>query len=65
MKKVSLFLFIFLFIFCSCDIGLGNAVDLEAPEITITSPKDSANVHKNIILRGICKDNIGSVTTNG
>ena len=58
MKKVSLFLFIFLFIFCSCDIGLGNAVDLEAPEITITSPKDNANVHKNIILRGICKDNI-------
>lgn len=60
MKKVLLALsaFISLFWISSCDIGLGKEVDLIAPEITITSPKDSDNVHRNVRFEGTCTDNI-------
>ena len=37
---------------------MGSAVDLEAPELTITSPKDSDNVHRAVRIEGTCKDNV-------
>lgn len=42
----------------SCDIGLGSALDLEAPEITIISPKSGENLPKTFTITGTCKDNV-------
>ena len=41
-----------------CEVGLGNAVDLEAPVITITSPLPQSNVKRNVLLEGTCTDNL-------
>lgn len=48
-----------LLIFASCEVGLGESVDLEAPEITITSPLPNAKVGCNVVLEGTCSDNVG------
>ena len=45
------------FIFSSCQIGLGNAIDLEAPEVFLTSHKDSDYVGQNFRLAGTASDN--------
>ncbi|MBQ0002865.1 MAG: hypothetical protein KBT21_04950 [Treponema sp.] len=60
MKKffLSFFVLISVFIFVACEVGMGSALDLEAPEITITSPLDGDNVHKTITLEGTCRDNL-------
>ncbi len=60
MKKSRLFLIVSLlvFLFSGCEVGLGNAVDLEAPVITITSPLPQSNVKKNVLLQGTCTDNL-------
>ena len=39
-----------LLIFASCEVGLGESVDLEAPEITITSPLPNAKVGCNVVM---------------
>lgn len=52
------FLFFCRFFFMSCDIGLGSALDLEAPEITIISPKSGENLPKTFTITGTCKDNV-------
>ena len=58
MRKFLNALFILIAVsFTSCEIGVGAAIDLTAPEITITSPTDGENVHKAIRLEGTCKDN--------
>lgn len=44
-------------IFSSCQIGLGNAIDLEAPEVFLTSHKDSDYVGQNFRLAGTASDN--------
>ena len=44
-------------IFSSCQIGLGNAIDLEAPVIELTSHRDSDYVGQNFRLAGIATDN--------
>lgn len=41
----------------SCDIGLGNAIDLEAPVLEITSPGNNTFVGKKFAISGIAKDN--------
>ena len=41
-----------------CEVGLGNAVDLEAPVLTITSPLPQSNVKRNVLLEGTCTDNL-------
>lgn len=48
-----------LLFFASCEVGLGESVDLEAPEITITSPLPNAKVGCNVVLEGTCSDNVG------
>lgn len=62
MKKMFFYLaaVISFFFISSCDmgVGLGKEVDLVAPEITITSPKEGDNVHKNVRIEGTCTDNI-------
>ncbi|MBQ8776277.1 MAG: hypothetical protein IJZ71_02210 [Treponema sp.] len=44
-------------IFSSCQIGLGSAIDLEAPEVFLTSHKDSDYVGQNFRLAGTASDN--------
>lgn len=48
----------FTFFFTSCEIGMGQSVDLEAPEITITSPEKFSYQGLQIEFEGTCKDNI-------
>lgn len=48
-------------LFAGCETGLGSALDLEAPEITVTSPVTLSNVHKCVTITGTCEDNIGVV----
>lgn len=45
--------------FVGCETGLGQALDLEAPVITVTSPETLSNVHKAFTMTGTCSDNIG------
>ena len=49
---------LFVLTFTSCEIGMGESVDLEAPELTITSPEANAKVGREIVLEGKCHDNI-------
>ena len=44
-------------IFSSCQIGLGSAIDLEAPVIELISHRDSDYVGQNFRLAGIATDN--------
>lgn len=64
MKKFFLpFLFLFsllgLFTACEVEVGMGEALDLEAPVCTVTSPQTLSNVHKSFRMAGTCSDNIG------
>lgn len=43
----------------SCDIGMGVAVDMEAPVLTVESPSNNAFVPRNFSIEGIATDNIG------
>lgn len=45
--------------FVGCEIGLGQALDLEAPEVTVTSPAKFSYQKLNFKFTGTCKDNIG------
>lgn len=44
-------------IFSSCQIGLGDAIDLQAPEVVLTSHKDSDYVGQSFRLVGYATDN--------
>ena len=46
------------FIFFSCEVGLGEAVDTEAPKITIDYPESKAIVRDSFVLAGTCSDDI-------
>lgn len=46
-------------LFAGCEVGMGTALDLEAPEITVISPETLSNVRKSVSIKGTCKDNIG------
>ena len=69
MKKLSnkiskIFVISFLFIAAlftttSCEVGLGEAVDLQAPELEITTPEPTSSVAKEFTIAGTVKDNIG------
>ena len=61
MKKFILpFLMVVLCLFTSCgEIGMGKALDLEAPVITITSPERLSNQKLEFKITGTCSDNIG------
>lgn len=54
--KLSGLLMLLLFT-TSCQIGLGNAVDVKAPEIAITSHRDNDSVASSFVLRGSATDN--------
>lgn len=63
MKKFFLrFLFVIsligLLTTCEMEIGIGEAIDLEAPEITVTTPTPLSYTHKQIVASGTCKDNV-------
>ena len=47
---------IFLLITTSCEIGLGAAVDTEAPSAAIVSPAVKEAVGGDIVIRGTCED---------
>ncbi len=55
-KVLSIFLFCGI-VFTSCELGLGKAVDMEAPEITIISPESYASTPKDILIKGYASDN--------
>ena len=47
-------------LFSSCEIGMGVAVDLEAPELTIEKPaKNNAFVPRTFSIEGTATDNVG------
>lgn len=59
MKK-HLFLFLIAgLLFSACTTGLGEEIDLEAPLLTIETPKNLSNSHKKVIISGTCSDNVG------
>lgn len=49
--------FLVLFIFTACEIGLGPAVDLTAPVVTLNSHKDNDSVAQTFRLSGTASDN--------
>lgn len=42
----------------SCDIGLGEAVDVSAPTLTISYPPSGAVIRDSFVLAGECKDDV-------
>src|SRR5574344_2002989 len=47
-------------LFASCQfIGLGDATDLTAPEVTITDPSSMGNVSATYTVKGTASDNVG------
>ena len=44
------------FAFLGCEIGLGPAVDTEAPEVEVSSPDVNQAVSSDILITGTCKD---------
>ena len=64
MKKSILKFFLSLvalsaFLFSGCEVGLGESLDLEAPELTITSPSNFSYQPLHFTITGTCKDNKG------
>ena len=61
-KRFSKFIFFLMllseFIFFSCEVGLGEAVDTEAPKLTIDYPEAKAIVRDSFVLAGTCSDDI-------
>lgn len=69
MKKINIILKSVLFaigsiLLFSCEIGLGKAVDMEAPVITIKSPQPNAIVSKQLVISGNVTDNEGVTELN-
>jgi len=60
MKNLNKFLITWLLVLgsVSCNIGLGEAVDLTPPEVTITKPEIASSVNRKIELVGTAKDNL-------
>lgn len=56
---LCLFSIVVLSFSCKFQNGMGEALDLEAPEITILSPEKNAYVHSDAVFSGGCTDNIG------
>lgn len=52
------FLFVFSLVFTSCEVGMGKAVDLDAPYLTITSPEKFSYQPLVFSLKGKCTDNV-------
>ena len=48
-----------LFSTTSCTVGLGEAVDLEAPVVEVITPEPTSSVPKEFTVSGTVKDNIG------
>ena len=44
------------FSFFGCEIGLGPAVDTEAPEVEVSTPDVNQSVSSDILITGTCKD---------
>lgn len=57
--KISICLITAILSFASCEIGLGEAVDLEAPVVTVKSPEPTSSVGKEFEITGTARDNIG------
>lgn len=57
--KFLAFIFIVAATLFSCDVGLGSAVDTQAPLIEITYPPVSAKIQKTFTLYGTCSDDQG------
>ena len=54
----SLFTASVIFVAASCEIGLGEAVDIEAPVVTVTSPEPTSAVPKEFTVEGSVSDNL-------
>lgn len=53
----SIFTASVIFAVASCEIGLGEAVDIEAPVVTVTSPEPTSAVPKEFTVEGSVSDN--------
>ncbi|MCR4953280.1 MAG: hypothetical protein K6A43_04315, partial [Treponema sp.] len=62
MKKNSLLIsvcsLVSALLICSCNVGLGEAVDIKAPSISIVAPVAKAQVRGNIVISGIWSDDM-------
>lgn len=52
----ALLCFTTLFIFSNCEIGLGEAIDVNAPSVSVTYPPASSVIRDTFILAGSCDD---------
>ena len=64
MKKIICFFIFILFLGCTQStnmfLGVGQALDAQAPKISITSPENGVYVNKSdITITGMCSDNVG------
>ena len=56
---ITIFALLALFFTASCEIGLGAAVDMEAPKVEVLSHKDNDSVAQSFSLKGTASDNEG------
>lgn len=62
MKKLLPFLMLLSLGLCTCTTGLGEEIDLEAPEIKITSPVKNSFKKLDFTFEGTCTDNKGVIS---
>ncbi len=60
MKTIFISLASLLF-FSACEIGLGEALDMEGPSVTLNAPNATAIVQKEFVVSGSVSDNEGVV----
>ncbi|MEE1289566.1 MAG: Ig-like domain-containing protein, partial [Spirochaetota bacterium] len=70
-KLIIFFICIFFLLTTSCDqsvnmlIGVGQALDSQAPEVSVTSPENGIYINKSdITISGKCSDNVGVTRIN-
>lgn len=54
---VKMFFIISVSLFLSCQIGLGDAIDLAAPEINVTTPASNSSTGTTVLIKGTVSDN--------
>lgn len=62
MKKIfTLFLILSSFLILSCEVGLGEAIDLIAPSVNISTPVPTGSVTQTFTIKGNAQDNFGVI----
>lgn len=63
MKKIitvlNLLAVAFLFLFTSCEVGLGEAVDMKAPSVSVSNPENTGFILRTFTVQGVATDDTG------